>query len=60
MLAIVESMTPAERLYAGATDADGKGTLLEKLGWAHGQATDLCIKGLEVGAVADLLGAPED
>ena len=60
MLAIAESMTPEERLRAGATDADGKGTLLDKLGWVHDQATGICIEGLEVGAVADLLGPPED
>lgn len=56
MLDIAEFMTPEERLKAGQNDADGKGTLLDKLDEVDGEAGGLCIEGLQVGGVTALLG----
>ncbi|KAK5659484.1 hypothetical protein OQA88_685 [Cercophora sp. LCS_1] len=57
MLEITTSMTPEERLRAGAND-DGKGALVDKLEWVHAEAGAYCIEGLEVGKVVALLSPP--
>jgi len=61
MREIAQSMTPEERLRAGANNLDNKGTLLSKLEWVQSEADGYCIEGLDVSDVVALLrGDPEE
>ncbi|KAK1759963.1 hypothetical protein QBC47DRAFT_117659 [Echria macrotheca] len=56
MLAIANSMTRSQRLDAVYNNQqDGKGKLLDRLDWVQDEAEALCIEGLEVQKVTDLL-----